>query len=84
MDPKMDAAFDLILEFIHGFYKFVAVLTPAYDEEPSSFCLGYRVGLEGSMMLAKIANRWVTPYKDEENGEVASIKDFKPKEIIKN
>ena len=31
LDPKMDAAFDMILEFIAGFYRFVAILTPAYD-----------------------------------------------------
>ena len=30
LDPKMDEAFDMILEFIAGFYKFVAILTPAH------------------------------------------------------
>ena len=35
------------------------------------------------MMLAKVANRWVTP-ENEENGEVGSIKDFKPREVIQN
>ena len=35
------------------------------------------------MMLAKVANRWVTP-ENEENGEVGSIKDFNPREVIQN
>ena len=34
------------------------------------------------MMLAKVANKWVTP-TDEEGGDAASIKDFKPREVIK-
>ena len=34
------------------------------------------------MMLAKVANKWVTP-TDEEGGDAASIKDFKPREVIR-
>ena len=40
-DPKIDTAFDMILEFIAGFYKFVAILTPAYDEQMTEYCLGF-------------------------------------------
>ena len=81
LDPKQDAAFDLILEIIAGFYKFVAILTPAYDEQPTEYCYGFALGLEGSMMLAKIANRWVNPVDSE--GVAASIKDFRPRDVIK-
>ena len=42
LDAKMDAAFDMILEFIATFYKFVAILTPAYDEQQvTEYCLGF-------------------------------------------
>ena len=33
-------------------------------------------------MLAKVANKWVTP-TNEEGGDAASIKDFKPRDVIK-
>ena len=33
-------------------------------------------------MLAKVANKWVTP--TDGDGSIGSIKDFKPREAIKN
>ena len=83
LEPKQDAAFDMILQIISGFYRFVAILTPAYDEQPSEYCYGFALGLEGSMMLAKMANKFVNPIVDDE-GNAASIKDFKPRDVIKN
>ena len=77
LDPKMDTAIDLVLEFIESFYKFVAILTPAYDDMPTEYCMGFNLGLEGSMMLAKVANKWISPTKGD--GEGASMKDFNPR-----
>ena len=78
----MDVAFDMILKVIHSLYKLIAIFTPSYDYHIDEYCYGYTLGLEGSMMLAKTANRWVNPVDDE--GNIASIHDFRPREILRD
>ena len=67
LDPKMDEAFDMILLVIQSLYKLIAIFTPSYDYHIDEYCYGYTLGLEGSMMLARVANKWITPIDEEGN-----------------
>ena len=56
LDPILDEAFTVIVEFLEGFVQFLNILTPAKGKALDYYCTGMIFGLQGSKILVKVAN----------------------------
>ncbi len=56
LDPILDEAFTVIVEFLEGFVQFLNILSPAKGQSLDYYCTGMIFGLQGSKILVKVAN----------------------------
>ena len=61
VDPIIDNALNLVLEFLDGLYSFITLLTPKNGQKLDQYCSGMIFGLEGSKLLVKVANTLINP-----------------------
>ena len=61
VDPIVDNAMTLIVDFLDSTYSFLAILQPKQSEKLDQYCTGMIFGLEGSKLLVKVANTLINP-----------------------
>ena len=62
LDPTVDSALTVVLEFLDGFYYFITILSPAKGSIlMDQYCTGMSFGLQGSKLLVKVANTLINP-----------------------
>ena len=56
LDPSVEEAVDMIDEFLDSLYMFIVILSSEGRAKLDQYCTGLVFGLQGSLMLVKIAN----------------------------